>query len=216
MKLDKFIKNCYKDFPVLSDYEFPWEITNSADEIVEKFINALPKKDYLVNGNIAIHKTAKVEDGVILKDSIVIGKDCLVAAGVYLRGGVYLGENVIVGPKCEIKSSFIFKKSKITHLNYIGNSIIGEDVNFEAGSIIANYFNEKREGEREIKMILEDRVINTGIEKFGALVGDGSRIGANAVLNPGSTLIPGKIIGRLEHYDQFKAHLNPGSAHNTS
>jgi NDP-sugar pyrophosphorylase family protein len=203
MKIDKFIKNCYKILPVLCDFEFPWEIATSADGIVKQAITTLPKEDYIINGSTAIHKTAIVEAGAVLKDSIIISKDCFVGAGAYLRGGVFLDENVVIGPHCEIKSSFIFKKSRVAHFNYIGNSIIGEDVNFEAGAITANHFNEKKEGERKIKINLDGKVIDTGVEKFGALVGDGTRIGANAVLDPGSILLPGKIVGRLEHYNQF-------------
>jgi NDP-sugar pyrophosphorylase family protein len=205
MKLTEFIKNCYDSLPILSDYEFPWEITSSADEIVEKIIGTLSKEDYIIKGSIAMHKTAKVEAGATLTDNVVVGKNCLIKAGAYLRGGVYLDEDATIGPNCEIKSSFIFKKSRIAHFNYIGNSLIGEDVNFEAGSITANHFNERKETEREIKVIISGKTISTGVKKFGALVGDGSRIGANAVLNPGSILLPGKIIDRLEHYNQFKS-----------
>ncbi|KKR32470.1 MAG: Transferase, LpxA family [Candidatus Falkowbacteria bacterium GW2011_GWF2_39_8] len=203
MELNKFITNCYKTFPVLVEHKTPWEITDNANEFIEKGIKLLGE-DYEKNGNIAIHKTAKIEEGVILKDAVIIGKDCFIGAGAYLRGGVFLDENVVVGPKSEIKASFIFRKSRIAHFNFIGNSIIGEDVNFEAGAVIANYFNEREEGKKEIKSMLENKIVNTGTEKFGALVGDGSRIGANAVLNPGSILLPGTIVGRLELYDQIK------------
>jgi len=201
MKLDKYIKNCYQILPLLSDYKQPWEITEDANKIISKIISNLKSDDYIINGSVAIHKTAKIENGVILKDNVVIEKGCFVSAGAYLRNGVYLAEDVHIGPNCEIKSSFIFKKSRIAHLNYVGNSIIGEDVNFEAGSIAANYFNEK---EKYIELFIDGEIIKTGVKKFGALIGDGSRIGANAVLDPGSVLSPGKIIGRLEHYDQVR------------
>jgi NDP-sugar pyrophosphorylase family protein len=208
MKLDKFIKNCYQTLPILSDYQQPWEITENANKIIRNIISNLKPDEYNIDGNIAIHKTAVIENNVVLKDSVVIEKNCFVGAGAYLRGGVYLAEDVVAGHGCEIKSSFIFKKSRIAHLNYVGNSIIGEDVNFEAGSIAANYFNEI---EKDIEMLIDGKKIKTGVKKFGALVGDNSRIGANAVLDPGSTLTPGKIIGRLEHYEQFKEYLNSNS-----
>jgi len=201
MKLDKYIKSCYRILPILSDYQQPWEITESANKIIDNIISNLKSDDYNISGSVAIHKTAKIENGVIIKDNVVIEKGCFVGAGAYLRGGVYLAEEVHIGPNCEIKSSFIFKKSRIAHLNYVGNSIIGEDVNFEAGSITANYFNEI---EKDIDLLIDGKIIKTGVKKFGTLAGDGSRIGANAVLDPGSVLVPRKIIGRLEHYEQFK------------
>ena len=200
MKLDKYIKSCYKTLPVLLDRE-PWEITDEANKIIGNIILSLKKDEYNINDGIAIHKTATVENGVILKDNIIIEENCFVGAGSYLRGGVYLASGVIVGHSSEIKSSFIFEKSRIAHLNYIGNSIIGEDVNFEAGSVIANYFNE---AEKSIEMLIDGKIIKTGVKKFGAIVGDNSRVGANAVLDPGSVLTVGKVIGRLEHYNQFR------------
>lgn len=77
-------------------------------------------------------------------------------------------------------------------------------MNFEAGSVIANCFNERKWANRNIRVIIGGKEFDTGIEKFGSIVGDHSRIGANAVLNPGSTLLPGTIVGRLECYDQFR------------
>lgn len=201
MKIDKYIKSCYRILPVLSKYKFPWEITGKADEIIKKIINNLRANDYAINNGVAIHKTAEIESGVTMKGNIIIGKNCFIGAGAYLRGGVYLAENVVVGPGCEIKSSFIFKKTRIAHFNFVGDSLIGEDVNFEAGSITANYFNES---EKEIELLIDGKIVKTGVKKFGALVGDHARIGANAVLDPGTILKPCKIIGRLEYYHQSK------------
>ncbi|MDX9970326.1 MAG: LpxA family transferase [Candidatus Gracilibacteria bacterium] len=201
MKLDKYIKACYQVLPILADYQQPWEITENANKIISDIIPTLNPNDYTITGNVAIHKTAIIENGVVLKDNVLIGENCFVSAGAYFRGGVYLSEDVYIGPNCEVKSSFIFKKSRIAHLNYVGNSLIGEDVNFEAGSIAANHFNESK---KDIELLIDGKIVKTGIKKFGALVGDNSKIGANSVLEPGSVLLPGKIIGRLEHFDQFK------------
>lgn len=201
MKLDKYIISCYQSLPVLSDFDNPWEITERANSIICDIIPKLNAADYTINGTVAIHKTVIVENGVVIKDNVIIEKDCFVGAGAYLRGGVYLAEGVTVGPGCEIKSSFIFKKSRIAHFNFVGDSIIGEDVNFEAGSIATNYFNEL---EKDVELLIDNAVVKTGVKKFGCIAGDHSRIGANAVLDPGSVLSPGKIIGRLEHYEQFK------------
>jgi bifunctional N-acetylglucosamine-1-phosphate-uridyltransferase/glucosamine-1-phosphate-acetyltransferase GlmU-like protein len=77
----------------------------------------------------------------------------------------------------------MFAGSKLAHMNFVGDSIIGADVNIEAGVIIANYRNELES--RNIRIGYREQVINTGVGKFGALVGDGSRIGANAVIAPG-------------------------------
>ena len=116
------------------------------------------------------------------------------------RHGVYLVEACIVGPGVELKTSFVFRGSKIAHLSFVGDSILGEDVNIEAGAMLANYRNEL--ADKQIRLTVGGAVIDTGVDKFGALVGDGARIGANAVLAPGTILAPGARVGRLELVDQ--------------
>ncbi|MCF5686796.1 DapH/DapD/GlmU-related protein [Pseudomonas sp. PA-1-3F] len=156
---------------------------------------------YRRHGNCAIHETATVEEGAVLKGPIIIGEGSFVATGAYLRGGVYLGKNCIVGPSCELKSSFMLAASKLAHFNFVGDSLIGEGVNIEAGAIIANYRNELDGA--AIKIRYADDVIETGVNKFGALVGDGCKIGANAVIAPGAILEPNSRVPRLGLIDQF-------------
>ncbi len=156
---------------------------------------------YLRKGNCAIHENAIVEQGAVLKGAIIIGEGSFVAAGAYLRGGVYLGKNCIVGPSCELKSTFMLDGSKVAHFNFVGDSLIGDGVNIEAGAIVANYRNEMDGA--DIKIRYADSVIETGVSKFGALVGDGSKIGANAVIAPGALLQPDSRVPRLGLIDQF-------------
>ena len=96
----------------------------------------------------------------------------------------------------------IFSGTAIAHLNYIGNSLIGRNVNFEAGSIAANHYNERVD--KRIRVSFKNQIVDTGLEKFGALVGDNSRIGANAVLSPGTILTKDAIVKRLELIEQLK------------
>ncbi|WP_233218835.1 DapH/DapD/GlmU-related protein [Adhaeribacter arboris] len=156
--------------------------------------------NYSVINNVAIHKTAVVESTAVLKAPIIIGKNCFVGANAYLRGGVYLTEYVTVGTGCEIKSSIIFPHSAVAHFNFIGDSIIGSYVNFEAGSITANHHNDRVD--KQISVVHNSILLKTGTEKFGALVGDHSKIGANAVLSPGTLLPPNTIVKRLELIEQ--------------
>jgi NDP-sugar pyrophosphorylase family protein len=177
----------------------PWEITNQITSIINKKIETLGT-EYDIENNIAVHKSAIIEKGAILKGPIIIMENAFVATGAYLRGGVFIGREVKIGPGVEIKSSLILHNSSIAHFNFIGDSIIGNNVNFEAGSIIANFYNE-----REMKMISvlhEGKIIETNTSKFGALVGDNSKIGANAVLSPGILLMSKSIVKRLELIEQ--------------
>lgn len=181
----------------------PWDLVQNLDSILNGMIAELDD-EFIIDKDIAIHRTARIESNVILKGPVIIGKDCFIGANSYLRNGVMLGEAARIGTSCEIKSAIIFDHSAVAHFNFIGDSIIGSHVNFEAGSITANHFNE-----REVKDIFVcqgTKVINTKVSKFGALVGDACKIGANAVLSPGTLLTGGSIVKRLELVDQLKGN----------
>lgn len=139
MDIELFIENFNKKFE--DKDRFPWEILESIQITISEKIEKL-KEDFFIENGIAIHKTAVIENNVILKAPIIIEKNCFVGANSCLRGGVYLSENVKIGLGCEIKSSVIFDHTAIAHFNFIGDSIIGKNVNFEAGSITANHYNE--------------------------------------------------------------------------
>ena len=177
----------------------PWILVGEMERLVRAEMARLPN-EYARSGEAAIHHSAEVEAGVVFKGPTIVGAGCHVKANVYFRGGVWLGEDVTIGPGCEVKSSLICARTAIAHFNYIGNSLIGADVNFEAGSITANHFNER--ADKSISVLVDGRRVPTGVTKFGAVVGDGCRIGANAVLSPGTILLPGTVVGRLQLVDQ--------------
>ncbi len=179
----------------------PWLLASKATEIVNEVLSSL-SNEYILQDGIAIHKTATIESNVTVKSPAIIGPNSFIAANCYLRGGVFLLSDNSIGPGCEIKSSFIFPKSNLAHFNFIGDSIIGSGVNFEAGSITANHYNER--ADKEITVLIGNAKVHTLLNKFGALVGDGTKIGANAVLSPGTILTPLSIVKRLELVDQIK------------
>jgi NDP-sugar pyrophosphorylase family protein len=178
----------------------PWQIVQHAEELIREALTRLDSV-YRINSEFAVHKSSTIEAGVVLKGPGIIGPRCFVAAGSYLRGGTYLGEDCIVGPSSELKTSFMFPGSKIAHLNFVGDSLIGSGVNIEAGAIIANYRNEF--ADKTIRILHEGEAIDTGVTKFGSLIGDNARIGANAVVAPGALIAPGSKVGRLQLLDQY-------------
>jgi UDP-N-acetylglucosamine diphosphorylase / glucose-1-phosphate thymidylyltransferase / UDP-N-acetylgalactosamine diphosphorylase / glucosamine-1-phosphate N-acetyltransferase / galactosamine-1-phosphate N-acetyltransferase len=194
--LSDFIKNVKNVSSSFQSLEYPWEITDNAKKIILEIIKSLDKSEYVISGEICIHKKAIMEANITIKGPIIISEGCFIAANSYLRDGVFLDKNVTIGTSSEIKSSFIFRKSSVAHMNYVGNSIIGASVNIEAGAILANHWNER--DKKEISVIWEGKTIQTGTQKFGAMVGDFSKIGANAVLSPGTVLKPNSIVKRLE------------------
>jgi len=197
---DDFIHDFSSLFPDQAELQ-PWEITNNLKIILEELILNLDG-DFFIKDGIAIHKTAQVENGAVLKRPVVINENCVVGANAYFREGVFLDHSVKIGPGCEIKSSIICSGTAIAHFNYVGNSIIGRNVNFEAGSIAANHYNERVS--KRISVLHQSEIIDTGVEKFGSLVGDDSKIGANAVLSPGTILEKNTIVKRLELVEQYK------------
>jgi NDP-sugar pyrophosphorylase family protein len=174
-------------------------LTSQSDAVVRQLLRALPAADFNVAGDVAVHRSATVESGAVLKGPLIVGPRCFVASSAYLRGGCWLAEGCIVGPGAELKSSFVFAGSKLAHFNFVGDSVLGADVNLEAGSIICNYRNER--ADKEILVRIDAALHRTGCEKFGALVGDSCRIGANAVLAPGTILPPGTVVARGSLHD---------------
>ncbi|MFW0753660.1 LpxA family transferase [Pseudomonas sp. H11T01] len=177
----------------------PWELVTHSSERVRELLTTLDPNDYRIEGDIAVHRSAIVEPGAVLKGPLIIDAHCFVATGAYLRGGCWVDKHCIIGPGAELKSSFMFSGSKLAHFNFVGDSVLGTGVNLEAGSIVCNYRNER--ADKEIKIRIDAQLLPTGCDKFGALIGDGSRLGANAVLAPGALLLPGSIIRRGSLFD---------------
>ena len=179
--------------------ERPWHLTSNISSRVSKRIQTLGS-EYRITNDVAIHSTASVDERAIIKGPAIVGPGCFVGAHAYLRGGVFLDEYVVIGPGCELKTTFIFSHSAVAHFNFIGDSVIGSRVNFEAGSIAANHWNER--SDKEIFVLSNGKILATGVQKFGSLVGDDTKIGANAVLSPGTILEKHTIVRRLELVEQ--------------
>lgn len=177
----------------------PWELTQQSETIVRQLLDALDPHEFKISGDVAVHQSATVEEGAVIKGPCILGPHCFVAAGAYIRGGNWVSDHCTVGPGSELKSSFVFPGTKLAHFNFVGDSILGSDVNLEAGSILCNYRNEREN--KEIRVSLDGVLHATACDKFGAVVGDHSRIGANAVVAPGALLPRGKIIPRASLFD---------------
>jgi NDP-sugar pyrophosphorylase family protein len=172
----------------------PWQVTQQIETHIANAI-AWRNPGYMLADGIAVHETAVIEPGALIKGPAYIGPGCFVAHGAYLRGGVWLEEACTIGPNAELKTTLMFRGSKLAHLNFVGDSILGEGVNIEAGAMLANYRNEL--ADKRIRIRQGETTIDTGVDKFGALVGDNTRIGANAVVAPGAIIEANSIVPRL-------------------
>lgn len=170
--------------------EFPWDVLRRLEEYVAK--NARPVQRHRCVGHahiaddVSIGEGTIVEHGAMIMGPAIIGKNCQIRHNAYIRENVVIGDNCVVGNSCELKNTLLFNGAQVPHFNYVGDSVLGAGAHLGAGAVISNL---KLNGET-IWLEMDGRCIDTGLRKFGALVGDHADIGCNAVLNPGS------IIGR--------------------
>jgi NDP-sugar pyrophosphorylase family protein len=126
----------------------------------------------------------------MIKGPAIIGKNCQIRHGAYLRENVIIGDNCVLGNSSEIKNSLLFNGAQVPHFNYVGDSILGGKVHLGAGVICSNL----KSLPGNVTVMVDGQPRDTGLRKFGALIGDGAEVGCNSVLNPGSILGRGAII----------------------
>jgi NDP-sugar pyrophosphorylase family protein len=143
-----------------------------------------------ISENVFIGEGTLVEDGAMIKGPAIIGQNCKIRHGAYIRENVIIGDSCVVGNSTEIKNSLLFNGAQAPHFNYVGDSILGYKAHLGAGVKISNY----KLFPGNIELELDGKPFDTGLRKFGALLGDGAEVGCNAVLNPGSIVGRGAVI----------------------
>jgi NDP-sugar pyrophosphorylase family protein len=143
-----------------------------------------------IGKDVFIGEGTVVEDGVMIKGPAIIGRNCEIRHNAYIREHVIIGDHCVVGNASELKNSLMFNHAVAPHFNYVGDSILGCKAHLGAGVKISNL----KWAPGNLTVELEGKRFDTGLRKFGALVGDGADVGCNAVLNPGSILGRGSVI----------------------
>jgi NDP-sugar pyrophosphorylase family protein len=165
----------------------PWELL---DAPLDSVLAGLPSSDiqgqlspdvHLSGDRIVICAGARIHPTAVIEGPIYIGRDVEIRPGAYLRGGIWIGDRCVVGANTEIKRAILFPHAKAPHLNYVGDSILGADVNLGAGTILSNF----RHDGANIRIPHNDSRLDTGRRKLGAILGDGVLTGCNSVLHPG-------------------------------
>jgi NDP-sugar pyrophosphorylase family protein len=131
-----------------------------------------------------------VEDGAMIKGPAIIGKNCHLRHNAYVREDVIVGDDCVVGNCCELKNALLFNGCQVAHFNYVGDSILGCKAHVAAGAMISNV----KLVEGNVMVEVDGQQFDTGLRKFGALLGDGAQVGCNAVLNPGSIIGRGSVV----------------------
>jgi NDP-sugar pyrophosphorylase family protein len=137
-----------------------------------------------IGERVFIGEGTVIEDGAMIKGPALIGRHCEIRHNAYLRENVIIGDDCVVGNSCELKNSLLFNHAVAPHFNYVGDSLLGFKTHLGAGVKISNF----KVVPGNIHVQTDGKIIDTGLRKFGALLGDHVEIGCNAVLNPGSVI----------------------------
>lgn len=173
---------------------YPWDMLEANQWILESeksMSKGRIEKGVHLSGSVVLEEGSVVKAGSYLEGPVHVGKRCNVGPNSYLRPYSTLGDDVKVGAGCEVKNSIVMRNTRIPHLSYVGDSIIGEDCSLGAGTITANL----RFDEAEVKSRVRGSWVNSGRKKLGAILGDGVRTGINVSTFPGVKIGPGSWIG---------------------
>ncbi len=192
---DFFDLSTYSHKELFESKEFVWEALSALQEYMDKLLKrSMPshKHEGVFFENpetIVIGKGVVIEPGAYLKGPCWIGDGSVIRHGAYIRGYVLTGRKCVIGHATEIKHSILLDDAHAAHFNYVGDSILGNHVNLGAGVKCANL----RLDKQTISVRWEKQKFNTGLQKFGAVFGDHSQLGCNAVSNPGTLLLPNVV-----------------------
>lgn len=168
----------------LSGFDYPWKALSGIGDLIKELIKTLDKNEYVeIKENVWAHKSAKVYESAYIDGPCIIGENSEVRHCAFIRGKALIGKDCVVGNSCELKNVILFDHVQVPHFNYVGDSILGYYAHMGAGSITSNVRSDKT-----LVKVHGEEDIETGLKKFGAIVGDYVEVGCNAVLNPGTVV----------------------------
>ncbi|MCI8293134.1 MAG: UDP-N-acetylglucosamine pyrophosphorylase [Hespellia sp.] len=164
---------------------YPWEVLPKISGFILELGASLSPEEYEKRGeNVWIAKTAQVTPTASITGPAIIGKDAQVRHCAFIRGNAIVGEGAVVGNSTELKNVILFNKVQVPHYNYVGDSILGYKSHMGAGSITSNVKSDKK----LVVVKTSEGNIETGMKKFGAMLGDEVEVGCGSILNPGSVI----------------------------
>ena len=173
--------------PLFEGAVYPWELLPKIGAFIKELGSTLSEEEYEKRGEtVWVAKSAKVASTAFLGENVIIGKNAEVRHCAFIRGNAIVGEGAVVGNSTELKNVVLFNKVQVPHYNYVGDSILGCKSHMGAGSITSNVKSDK-------KLVVvkgEEGQIETGLKKFGAMLGDEVEVGCGSVLNPGTVIGP--------------------------
>jgi len=162
----------------------PWDLleanTWALSRVQPKVDGVIEDETHLI-GLVRVEEGARIRSGAYIEGPVFIGEDSDIGPNCYIRPYTHIGKRVHIGNACEVKNSIVMDETKIGHLSYVGDSIIGKGCNLGAGTLIANY----RFDAKPVKMLVKEEIVDSGQTKLGVILGDGVKTGVNAALMPG-------------------------------
>ena len=169
----------------LEQFTYPWEALKGISEFIKKLGPTLdPEKFEKCGEDIWVAKSAKVAPTACLNGPLIVDEEAEIRHCAFVRGSAIVGKGSVVGNSTELKNDIIFNSVQVPHYNYVGDSILGYKAHMGAGSITSNVKSDKK----LVKVHTPEGDIETGIKKFGAMIGDNVEVGCGSVLNPGTVI----------------------------
>ena len=172
----------------------PWELIEVNEDLIGKLkteIKGTIEDGAFIHGEVFLDEGSVIKAGVYIEGNVYIGKNCDIGPNSYIRGNTYFGDNVHVGNAVEIKNSIIMENTNVSHLSYVGDSVIGSNCNIAAGTNISNL----RFDNATIKTKIKNQKIDSGRRKLGAIIGDSVKTGINSSFSPGVKVGHNSTIG---------------------
>ena len=170
---------------IFNGVTYPWEVLPKISNFILELGATLSEDEYEKRGEIVwVAKSAKAAPTAFINGPAIIGKDAEVRHCAFIRGNAIVGEGAVVGNSTELKNVILFNKVQVPHYNYVGDSVLGYKSHMGAGSITSNVKSDKK----LVVVKAGEEKIETGMKKFGAMLGDEVEVGCGSVLNPGTVV----------------------------
>lgn len=168
----------------LKEFTYPWEALGGIKDFIIEAGNSLKGEEYIrLSEDVWVHKSAKIAPTAFLGGPCIVGENTEVRHCAFIRGSALIGKGCVVGNSTELKNVILFDGVQVPHYNYVGDSILGHKAHMGAGSITSNVKSDKT-----LVTVKGEKIIATGLKKFGAMLGDFVEVGCNSVLNPGTVI----------------------------
>ncbi len=176
------------------DVGYPWELLRANEFLMGRMkgeVKGTVEPGAVLKGEVFVEEGALIRSGSYIEGPAFISKGCDIGPNCYIRPSTCLGEGVRVGSAVEIKNSIIMRRTHVPHHNYVGDSIVGERCNFGAGTKVANL----RFDDRMVRVTTKGQMLSSGRRKLGVIMGDDVKTGVNAVIEPGTIIWEGTVVG---------------------